>query len=78
VQQLPASADAFVWLRLYHVSLDASAPSGADDPLWWTNRKPLRPLTYHIDVAHREHAVVETGGVRIAKTMGLRNLPYID
>jgi site-specific recombinase XerC len=47
VQQLPASADAFVWLRLYQVSLGASAPSGADDPLWWTNRKPLRPLTYH-------------------------------
>ena len=24
---------------------------------------------------HREHAVVETGGVRTAKAMGLRNLP---
>jgi integrase len=47
VQQLPASADAFVWLRLYQVSLGASPPSGADDPLWWTNRKPLRALTYH-------------------------------
>lgn len=47
MQQLPSSADAFVWLRLYQVSLGASAPSGADDPLWWTNRKPLRPLTYH-------------------------------
>ena len=29
----------------------------------------------YIDAAHREHAVVETGGVRTAKTMGLRNLP---
>jgi len=29
----------------------------------------------YIDVVHREHAVVETGGVRTAKTMGLRNLP---
>ena len=29
----------------------------------------------YIDTAHREHAVVETGGVRTAKTMGLRNLP---
>ncbi len=28
-----------------------------------------------IDVAHREHAVVETGGVRTAKAMGMRNLP---
>jgi hypothetical protein len=32
----------------------------------------------YIDAAHREHAVVETGGVRTAKAMGLRNLPPID
>jgi hypothetical protein len=29
----------------------------------------------YIDVAHREHAVVETGGVRTAKATGLRGLP---
>jgi hypothetical protein len=29
----------------------------------------------YIDVLHREHAVVETDGVRTAKSMGLRNLP---
>jgi hypothetical protein len=29
----------------------------------------------YIDVVHREHAVVVTGGVRTAKAMGLRNLP---
>jgi hypothetical protein len=29
----------------------------------------------YIDVVHREHAVVETDGVRTAKSMGLRNLP---
>jgi hypothetical protein len=29
----------------------------------------------YIDVVHREHAVVETGGVRAAKAMGPRNLP---
>jgi hypothetical protein len=29
----------------------------------------------YIDVVHREHAVVETGGVETAKAMGLRNLP---
>jgi hypothetical protein len=28
-----------------------------------------------IDVAHRDHATVETDGVRTAKAMGLRNLP---
>ena len=30
----------------------------------------------YIDTVHREHAVEETGGVRTAKAMGLRNLPY--
>jgi hypothetical protein len=29
----------------------------------------------YIDTVHREHAVVETSGVRAAKAMGLRNLP---
>ena len=29
----------------------------------------------YIDVAHREHACVETAGVRTAKAMGLRGLP---
>jgi hypothetical protein len=36
------------------------------------------PGSHHaqfIDVLHREHAVVETAGVRAAKAMGLRNLP---
>jgi site-specific recombinase XerC len=46
VQQLPASPDAFVWLRLYQATL-TEAPAGADDPLWLTLRRPLRPLTYH-------------------------------
>jgi hypothetical protein len=31
-----------------------------------------------IDVLHRDHATVETGGVRTAKAMGLRNLPSKD
>ena len=47
VQQLPASPDAFVWLRLYQCTLDASVPTGRDDPVWWTLRSPRRPLTYH-------------------------------
>jgi integrase len=46
VQQLPASPDAFVWVRLYQCTLDPSTPAGRDDPLWWTRRRPLRALTY--------------------------------
>jgi hypothetical protein len=29
----------------------------------------------YIDTVHREHAIVETGGVRTGKSMGLHNLP---
>ena len=47
LQQVPASSDAFVWLRLYESGLDPVVPTGRDDPLWWTRRRPFRPLTYH-------------------------------
>ena len=47
LQQLPASPDAFVWLRLYQSEIDQGIPTGPDDPLWWTRRRPFRPLTYH-------------------------------
>jgi len=50
-QELPASPDAFVWLRLYQVEMDGLLPRGGTKPLWWTRRKPFRPLTYH--AAHR-------------------------
>jgi site-specific recombinase XerD len=46
VQMLPASADAFVWLRLYQHGLDDQVSRGPDAPLWWTLRRPVRPLTY--------------------------------
>jgi integrase len=52
VQQVPASADAFVWLRLYQRDLFGQGiPRGRRQPLWWTLRRPYRPLTYH--AAHR-------------------------
>ena len=51
LQQLPASADAFVWLRLYQVEMDGNLPRGSGQPLWWTLRRPFRPLGYH--AAHR-------------------------
>jgi site-specific recombinase XerD len=51
IQQVPASADAFVWLRLYQEELRGKVPRGRTQPVWWTLRQPLRPLTYH--AAHR-------------------------
>jgi site-specific recombinase XerD len=49
LQWLPASPDAFVWLRLYQQDLDRldrQTPNGLAGPLWWTLRRPPRPLTY--------------------------------
>jgi len=47
LQELPASTDAFVWLRLYQVEMDGLVPKGRRQPLWWTLRRPVRPLSYH-------------------------------
>jgi site-specific recombinase XerD len=47
VQAVPASADSFVWLRIYQQEMYGLVPSGPDDPLWWTLRRPFRPLAYH-------------------------------
>ena len=47
MQPLPASPDAFVWLRLYQAEMQGKVPAGRDQPLWWTLRRPFRPLTYH-------------------------------
>ena len=51
MQQVPASTDAFVWLRLYQEELRGKVPRGRTQPVWWTLRQPFRPLTYH--AAHR-------------------------
>lgn len=47
LQPLPASGDAFVWLRLYQEQTRGQVPAGPDDPLWQTLRRPFRQLTYH-------------------------------
>ncbi|WP_252933982.1 site-specific integrase [Streptomyces sp. Vc17.3-30] len=47
-QQLPASPDAFVWLRLaQEAGWSKGVPRGRGEPLWWTLRRPWRPLNYH-------------------------------
>lgn len=46
-QELPGSTDAFVWLRLYQLESEDLVPPGLAQPLWWTLRRPVRPLTYH-------------------------------
>ena len=63
MQQLPASPDAFVWLRLYQQEMHGLVPAGPDDPLWWTLRRPFRPLAYHAARAmfDRANAAAGTG-----------------
>ncbi|MHB1533140.1 MAG: tyrosine-type recombinase/integrase [Acidimicrobiales bacterium] len=46
LQPVPASPDAFVWLRLYQAELEGDVPTGRDQPLWWTLRRPRRRLGY--------------------------------
>lgn len=45
LDEVPASADAFVWLALYLAEL--GSPPAVEGPVWWTRRAPRRPLTYH-------------------------------
>ena len=90
-QELPASSDAFVWLRLYQVEMEGHIPRGRTKPLWWTRRKPFRPLTYH--AAHRMfervnadagtsatlHALRHTAAYRMAQdpAMPLTDVQYV-
>lgn len=70
-QQLPASSDAFVWLRLYQVEMEGRIPTGRREPLWWTLRRPARPLTYH--AAHR---MFERVNVRAGTSATLHSLRH--
>lgn len=70
-QQLPASTDAFVWLRLYQLERDGMIPAGRGEPLWWTLRSPSRPLTYHA-----VHRMFERVNVRAGTAATLHSLRH--
>lgn len=70
-QELPASTDAFVWLRLYQVEMEGLIPRGRRRPLWWTLRRPLRPLTYH--AVHRMFERVNNSAGTSATLHALRH-----
>ena len=71
LQQLPASPDAFVWLRLYQAQLAGLVPAGRDEPLWWTLRRPFRALTY--DAAR---AMFTRAGVALGANWSLHDLRH--
>jgi site-specific recombinase XerD len=62
LQALPASPDAFVWLRLYQQQMHGLVPAGSDGWLWWTLRRPFRPLTYYAARAMFTRAGASLGG----------------
>jgi site-specific recombinase XerC len=83
IQQLPASPDAFVWLRLYQQEVHGLVPAGPDDPLWWTLRRPFRPLAYDtarkmfdranaaIGAGWTLHSLRHTAAYRLARDPGI-------
>ena len=83
LQQLPASPDAFVWLRLYQAQMQGLVPGGRDDSLWWTLRRPFRPLGYDAARAmfnrvnkalgsnHSLHDLRHTAAYRMTRDPGL-------
>jgi integrase len=71
LQELPASTDAFVWLRLYQVEMEGLIPKGRRQPLWWTLRRPARPLTYHA-----VHRMFERAGQAAGSTATLHSLRH--
>jgi site-specific recombinase XerD len=71
LQELPASTDAFVWLRLYQVEMAELIPGGRRQPLWWATRRPVRPLTYHA-----VHRMFERVNARAGTTATLHSLRH--
>jgi site-specific recombinase XerD len=71
LQELPASTDAFVWLRLYQVQMEGLIPRGRRQPLWWTLRRPARPLTYHA-----VHRMFERAGQAAGSSATLHSLRH--
>jgi site-specific recombinase XerD len=71
LQELPASTDAFVWLRLYQVEMAELIPRGRRQPLWWASRRPARPLTYH--AVHRMFGRVNARAGTTATLHSLRH-----
>ena len=70
-QELPASSDAFVWLRLYQLEMEGIIPRGRATSLWWTSRQPVRPLTYH--AVHRMFERVNQRAGTLATLHSLRH-----
>lgn len=67
-EPVPASADSFVWLARY---LASQPRRGPHEPLWWTLRRPHRPLAY---TAAR--AVLLRADARVGANVSLHDLRH--
>ncbi|MGH3739294.1 MAG: tyrosine-type recombinase/integrase [Micromonosporaceae bacterium] len=76
-QACPAAPEAFAWLALYLGELtDEGHRPEPDEPLWWTRRHPLRPLSYTAlrAVLRRINEAIDTNisAHDLRHTLGLR------
>jgi integrase len=69
-QSVPASSIAFLWLRIYQESLPPDLLA-AGQPVWWTRRRPFRPLNY--DAAR---ALMRRLGAAMGTTVKLHDLRH--
>jgi integrase len=72
LQQLPASPDAFVWLRLYQAQLHRLVPAGPGQPLWWTLLRPFRRLS-----CHGARAMFMRAGAALGASWSIHDLRHI-
>jgi integrase/recombinase XerD len=68
LEWVPASPDAMLWLALYLAETEQSRPA-TDTRLWWTLRRPARPLTYS---ALRHCSGSPGGPERVVRRRGTR------
>ena len=71
LQQVPASPDAFVWLRLYQAEMDGLASTGAEAPLWLT----LGPSVPGLELSRRP-GDVRTGERHLGRDWTLHDLRH--
>ena len=64
LEEVPASPDAFLWLAAYLAGTEEWRPAG-DTRIWWTLRRPIRPMTYSALRQVLNRANEQLGGANI-------------
>lgn len=64
LEEVPTSPDAFLWLAAYLAETEEWRPA-ADTRVWWTLRRPVRPMTYSALRQVLNRANTRIGGANI-------------